>query len=89
MYSSVRNFVIAATDENGKNRYITNNNQFTACIVSYTVHVNIPAKQILPPEHSLFHDDLPDLSPLYIQQSDGIVIFVENTVIRAAVVDAM
>ena len=28
-YSSVRKFVIKGTDENGKNWYMTNNNQFT------------------------------------------------------------
>ena len=28
-YSSVRKFVIEGTDENGKNWYMTNNNQFT------------------------------------------------------------
>ena len=30
LYSSVHNFVIAGTDENGENWYMTNNNQFTA-----------------------------------------------------------
>ena len=29
LYSSVRNFVIAGTDENGENWYMTNSNQFT------------------------------------------------------------
>ena len=33
LYSSVRNFVIAGTDENGENWYMTNINQFT---VSYS-----------------------------------------------------
>ena len=32
LYSSVHNLVIVGTDENGKNWYMTNNNQFT---VSY------------------------------------------------------
>ena len=29
LYSSVRNFVIAGTEEKGENWYMTNNNQFT------------------------------------------------------------
>ena len=29
LYSSVRYFVIAGTDENGENWYMTKNNQFT------------------------------------------------------------
>ena len=29
LYSSERNVVIAGTDNNGENRYMTNNNQFT------------------------------------------------------------
>ena len=34
-YSSVRNFVIAGTDENGENWYMTNNKQFTVCNGTY------------------------------------------------------
>ena len=35
LYSSVRNFVIAGTEENGENWYMTNNNQFTLVHCSF------------------------------------------------------
>ena len=31
LYSSVRNFIIEDTNENGENWYMTNNNEFTVC----------------------------------------------------------